>query len=179
MREIKRALRRELIERRKAMSCEIKQAADRDIFCRLKPLADKASAVFTYVSTEIEVDTHELIGYCLEQKIPLAVPVSGNSELSFYYIDSMAELAPGRFNIYEPIYRDKRAFPDSAALCVVPALCADGDGLRLGYGRGYYDRYLAGFCGTSVIICYGSFKRAVPAEKHDFRADLTIFDTIT
>lgn len=175
MRELKKQLRRELIERRKAMSAAEKSTADKDIFEQLKPFADKARAVFTYASTDIEVDTRRLIAYCLDRKIPVALPVSGDTELSFYYITDVSELKKGRFGIDEPPL-DKPAAADKNTLCVVPALCADGGGLRLGYGRGYYDRFLSGFSGCSVIVCYGTFKQAVPAEPHDIKANFTIFD---
>lgn len=175
MRELKQALRKELIALRKAMNAEDKKAADEDIFGQVRPLLDKASAVFTYASTNIEVDTRRIIEYCLTRGIPTALPVSGESELSFYYIKSADELKPGRFNIDEPPF-DFPAIPDEKTLCIVPALCADGNGARLGYGRGYYDRFLSGFPGTSVILCYKSFKREVPVEPHDIRADFTIFN---
>lgn len=175
MRELKRQLRKELISRRKAMSADKKSAADRDIFEQVKPMLDKASAVFTYASTDIEVDTRRIIGYCLERGIPIALPVSGDTELTFFYIDAVEELKKGRFNIDEP----PQTFPaqaDKDTLCIVPALCADGEGLRLGYGRGYYDRFLNGFEGVSVILCYKSFRQDVPAEPHDIKANITIFD---
>lgn len=175
MRELKKALRAELIARRKAMDIAAKNAADLDIFEQLKPLIDKAGAVFTYASTPIEVDTRRLIDHCLANGIPVALPKSGDTELSFYYIDSTNELISGRFGIDEPP-EDKPAAFDENTLCVVPALCADGEGARLGYGRGYYDRFLSGFSGTSVIICYSEFKRAVPTEPHDVKARFTIFD---
>lgn len=175
MREVKKALRKELIARRKAMDPALKAAADIDIFEQLKPLTDKASAVFTYASTEIEVDTRRLITYCLERDIPMALPVSGDEELMFYYIENIGDLTRGRFNIDEPP-QDMPAVPDKDTLCVIPALCADGDGYRLGYGRGYYDRFLSGFDGTGVIICYSSFKMTVPTEPHDIKANITIFN---
>lgn len=175
MRELKKALRRELIERRRAMDKTAKSAADEDIFGQLKPLVDKAGAVFTYASTEIEVDTRRLIAYCLEREIPVALPVSGDTELSFHYINNVSELKKGRFGIDEPP-TDRPAFADKRTLCIVPALCADGEGLRLGYGRGYYDRFLNGFEGRSVILCYRSFKMETPAEPHDIKADMTVFD---
>lgn len=152
-----------------------KSAADEDIFGQLKPFIDKARAVFTYVSTDIEVDTRRVIAYCLEREIPVALPVSGDTELSFFYINGVSELKKGRFGIDEPP-TDRPAVADENALCIVPALCADGKGLRLGYGRGYYDRFLSGFAGRSVIICYRDFKMKVPAEPHDFKANFTIFD---
>lgn len=175
MREVKKALRRELIAKRRGMDPAEKELADRDIFEQLKPFAEGASSVFTYASTEIEVDTRRLIRFCLEKGIAVALPISGDTELSFYFISSEKELRCGRFGIDEPpIYR--LAAPDERTLCVVPALCADGSGARLGYGRGYYDRFLSGFVGKSVVLCYSSFRREVPIEQHDKRADLTIFD---
>lgn len=175
---MKKALRRELIERRKAMDAAVKAAADRDIFEQLKPFLDKAGSVFTYASTETEVDTRRLISHCLDRGIPVALPVSGDTELEFFYITDISELKKGRFGIDEPP-RSKPALPDKNTLCIVPALCADGNGLRLGYGRGYYDRFLSGFRGCSVILCYGSFKREVPAEPHDIKANFTVFDRKT
>ena len=175
MRELKQALRRELIERRKAMDLPVKAAADCDIFEQLRTFLDKADSVFTYASTEIEVDTRRLISYCLERDIPVALPVSGDTDLDFFYITDISDLKRGRFGIDEPP-RGKPAFPDKNTLCIVPALCADGSGLRLGYGRGYYDRFLSGFKGCSVILCYSAFKREVPAEPHDIKADFTLFD---
>lgn len=178
MREIKKALRKELICRRKAMDLAEKLLADADIFEQLKPLVDKAGAVFTYASTEIEVDTRRLIKYCLDNKIPVALPVSGDEELEFFFINSLDELQKGRYNIDEPP-KNFPAKPDENTICIVPALCADGYGLRLGYGKGYYDRFLRNFTGASVIICYDDFKRDVPAEPHDVRADYTFFNRKT
>lgn len=175
MRELKKALRKELVARRKVMDPQQKSAADNDIFEQLKPLANAASCVFTYASTPIEVDTRRIIAYCLKRGIPVALPVSGDEELSFYYIDSISELSRGRFGIDEPPL-NKPADYDKDTLCIVPALCADNAGSRLGYGRGYYDRFLNGFCGKSVIVCYSGFIREVPSEPHDKKADLTISD---
>ena len=176
MRELKKALRKELIQKRREMPRDIREAADIDIFEQIKPLLSKAGAVFTYASTPIEVDTRRIIDYCLEQGIPVALPVSGDTELTFYFIKSADELSAGRYGIDEPTDRTAQAVPDEHSLCIVPALCADGTGLRLGYGKGYYDRFLSSFGGKSVIICYSSFKREVPSEPHDRRADMTVFD---
>ncbi len=175
MRELKKALRTELIARRKAMNAAEKNAADLDIFEQLKPYVERADAVFTYASTPIEVDTRRLIAYCLEKRIPVALPRSGDTELSFFYINKLDNLTPGRFNIDEPPIDNPASFNENT-LCVIPALCADGEGYRLGYGRGYYDRFLSGFNGTGIIICYSAFKRQVPIETHDIKVNITIFD---
>lgn len=177
MREVKRALRKELISRRKGMDEERRRCADESIFRQLKPLIDNADSVLTYVSTDIEVDTRRVLEYCFSTGKNVAVPVSGDTELAFYPIQSFSELSDGRFGILEPIKREAEFVGSESSLCIVPALCADGSGLRLGYGRGYYDRYLSSFRGKSVIICYSGFRMEVPSEPHDKRADMTIFDT--
>ncbi len=175
MREIKSALRKELIARRKAMDAAKKAAADESIFRQLVPLVNSSSNVFCYASTEIEVDTRRIIGYCLSNNIPVALPVSGESELSFYYIDDINELEKGRYNIDEPP-KSRPAYAGEKTLCIVPALCADENGYRLGYGKGYYDRFLKSFNGTSVIICYKDFLCEIPKESHDMQTTFTIFD---
>lgn len=172
----KKSLRRELIQRRKSIPDDVRASADGRVFERLLPLLEGCSSVFTYVSTEIEVDTRQLMRWCFEHGKTVAVPVSGDSELTFYPVRSFDELSVGRFNILEPTCRTSQAVPDKDSLCIVPALCCDRSGLRLGYGRGYYDRFLAGFPGRSVIICYSDFVMKVPAEPHDRRADLVVTD---
>ncbi len=171
----KQALRRELIALRKELPAEERRAADERIFTQLKPLLDRAGAVFTYVSTRFETDTRRVIDYCFEKGIPLAVPVSGDKEMRFYFIKRWEELAEGRFNIPEPINRGREAVSDESSLCIVPALSADESGLRLGYGGGYYDRFLPEFRGKSAVISYNALRRVIPAEEHDIRADISIF----
>lgn len=175
MQELKSALRKELIARRKRMDHEEKRKADLSIFERIKPYLDSADSVFTYASTDIETDTRHIIDYCLKNGIPTALPISGDLELAFYYIRFADELKKGRFGIDEPP-REHPALFTKKTLCIVPALCADGRGYRLGYGRGYYDRFLKCFSGKSVIICYKDFQMEVPVEKHDVKANITIFN---
>ncbi len=176
MQEVKRSLRKQLIAQRRAMHPETREIADENIFLQLIPSLKASDIVLTYVSTEIEVDTRRVMKYCIDNGIRVAVPVSGDTELMFYEIHSFSDLRIGRYNILEPVDRAAEIEVSENSLCIVPALCADGSGLRLGYGKGYYDRFLSGFGGTSVIICYSDFKMAVPTEPHDKKADLTIFD---
>lgn len=174
---VKDQLRRQLIGERKSMDPELRRKADEDIFQQLRPVIDEADSVFTYASAPIEVDTRKIIHYCLEKKIPVALPVSGESDMKFYYIRNLDELKPGRYGIDEPSV-SLPAVADRKTLCIVPALCADEKGFRLGYGKGYYDRFLANFIGKAIVICYSGFKRKVPVEPHDIKADFTIFDRI-
>ena len=175
--EQKKALRKELIRRRREIPPKKKQEMDERIFAGLLPFVEKCSGVFTYVSTEIEVDTSRVIEWCFSHKKPVFTPVSGECELTFYQVRGWPELSAGRFGIQEPAVRTAPAVADKGSLCIVPALCCDRNGYRLGYGRGYYDRFLAGFPGRSAVICYSDFIMEIPCEAHDLYADLVITDT--
>lgn len=173
--DTKKALRAELINRRRQIPKELKEAADREIFRRLLPLVKSCTGVFCYVSTEIEVDTRRLLSWCFENNKPVYAPVTGSKDIVFYPLSGFEQLSPAKFGLLEPpVTAPARA--DANSLCVVPALMCGPDGLRLGYGRGYYDRFLQSFPGRSVIVCYRDFVGNVPAEPHDFRCDLVITD---
>lgn len=174
--EQKKALRKELIRRRRELTAEEKRARDERVFSKLLPFLEQCSGVFTYVSTDIEVDTRQVIDWCFKHGKPVFTPVSGDSELTFYQVSGWDGLKAGRFGIEEPVDRNIPAAGDENSLCIVPALCCDRNGFRLGYGRGYYDRFLAGFPGKTAIICYSDFVTEVPREPHDRRADLVITD---
>ncbi len=176
MQEVKRSLRKRLIGERKAMDITLKASADESIFQQIIALLGGVDTLLTYVSTDIEVDTRRLLQFCFDNGIKAGVPVSGDTELEFYEIRSFSELKEGRYGILEPVNRDVPIAVTDNSVCIVPALCADGNGFRLGYGKGYYDRFLSKFCGKSVIVCYRKHKICVPTEPHDKKADLTIFD---
>jgi 5-formyltetrahydrofolate cyclo-ligase len=94
--------------------------------------------------------------------------------MSFYYASSLEELKAGMFNIPEPmggeIYR-----PQNGDVCIVPGLAYDKYGFRLGYGRGFYDRFLSGFSGVTVGLCYSSFiDSCLPRGKYDVKTDVVL-----
>ena len=92
--------------------------------------------------------------------------------MDFYFIKSYDDLSPGKYGILEPVpERCEKAVDFLRGLCLVPGLSFDLQGYRLGFGKGYYDRFLSDFGGTTVGICYskctmgelprGTFDRAV------------------
>lgn len=76
--------------------------------------------------------------------------------MRFYLAAQEEALHPGPFGILEPGPDPGRLVETSAAgsLCVVPGLCMGRDGSRIGYGGGYYDRFLARYRGVTVGVCY-------------------------
>lgn len=134
-----------------------------------------SSAVMAYYSRLNEVSTLEIIQKAFLDGKRVALPACGSSGLmDFYFIDSLDCLFPGRFGIPEPKVSElKKAEPDESFVCLVPGLAFDASGNRLGFGGGYYDRYLAAHpvlrrtVGLSYDNCLCD---ALPVEKHDIPA---------
>lgn len=159
IKEYKNALRQKFKERRRTMTEARKSQADRRIAARLRALASyrRAKTILTYVSTPIEVGTHEIIARALSDGKRVAVPrcVAGTREMHFYYINGLDELSPRTFGVLEPDDDPERLVCDfDGSICVVPALACDRNGFRLGYGGGYYDRFLREYPGEKILILY-------------------------
>ncbi len=161
---------------RQTMLPETKETLDREILRRVLTLSQyrHCKILLTYVSTAIEVDTRRLIERALKDGKQVAVPrcVPGTREMEFFFIHGMSDLEPGTFGVLEPIVgRCEKMTDFSEGLCIVPGLGFDCHGYRLGYGKGYYDRFLSRFGGVTAGICYsgcvrfkllhGRFDRAV------------------
>lgn len=173
----KSELRKQLIARRKALDPISKAEMDKALFENVIscPEFRRARLVLAFVSTEIEVDTRRIIQYCFDTGKPVAVPISGDTELTFCIITDFSRLHMGRYGIYEPM--PENAVSDfSDSICLVPALQFDKNNYRIGYGKGYYDRFLSGYKGFSAGLCYKSFIGEVPVDRFDHRVDIVITD---
>ena len=160
IRPIKKKLRAQARTMRRSMSPEGKQTLDRKIKNRLLNMwaLRQVDTVLCYVSTDIEVDTRELINALLQMGKRVAVPrcEDGKAEMNFYYIDSLESLSAGSFGVDEPDpQKCVMVGKTEGTVCIVPAFMFDKSGYRLGYGKGYYDRYLSGYKGSTIGICYG------------------------
>lgn len=171
----KKALRRALLKARNSVSDlerSVKSLMISDRILSWKTYAD-AELVLCYVSIKGEVETSKLIGRAFKDGKRVAVPRCEDSEMYFCEIRSPEELIPGAFGIptADAAFRLK---PDelNGALCVAPALACDKTGVRLGYGGGYYDRFLAFNDVVSVCPCFDSFVlKELPFETRDIRVD--------
>ena len=115
-----------------------------------------AKTVLLYWSVDSEVCTHRMIDKALSDGKKVALPkcVDSDGNMVFYCIGSTDELVDGMYGIKEPPVDSDYDMNSSNSVCVVPALCFSNDGFRLGYGKGYYDRFLEKFNGISVGLCY-------------------------
>jgi 5-formyltetrahydrofolate cyclo-ligase len=181
--ERKQLLRVELLARRRAITDEERIEMDRLILGSLLSLPEFAacSVLLCYVSAKGEPDTLLLLRSALAQGKTVAVPRCGpGGRLDFYRIRNLDELKSGTFGIPEPKPSDRtlmKSFP-ADSLCVVPALSFDRSGSRLGYGKGYYDRFLDRFGGRTAGVCYSVLlgDTPLPAEQHDRPVSLVVTD---
>lgn len=178
-----KAVLRQRLSRRRAI---LKNRMDRDneIFQRIVMHKQYrfAENIFIYISKPDEADTQALIQHSLESGKRLFAPycVSGNPEMKFYRFHSPEELLPGSFGVFQP-----EPLPGNAAqpcdlqraVCIVPGMAFDKTGARLGYGKGYYDRFLSGNHIFRMGICYEALLLdQLPAEPHDIRMHAIVTD---
>ena len=108
-----------------------------------------------------EIQTDGILHRALAEGKALYLPrcLDDAGQMAFYRVQALEELESGSFGVREP----SLAAPqynmdlDGQALCLVPGLCFDNKGYRLGYGKGYYDRFLAKFRGVTLGLCYNDF----------------------
>lgn len=173
IREYKKALRKEIKTFRRNIPIETKKEYDEKITeTFLSSLAYKnANAVLCYVSTEIEVDTYAILKKAFADKKTVAVPrcIPNTHFMDFIIIKSFDDLEKGSYGVLEPkLNITEKITNDKKSICVIPALLYDDFGYRLGYGGGYYDRFLADFKGKAVGIIYSeNLKESLSHGKYD------------
>ena len=183
IRPIKTELRQKYRSLRQSMPQEIKEQKDVAIAAQVRRLwqYQRNNVLLIYVSTSIEVDTFRIIRHALEDGKRVAVPrcVPDTRNMDFYYIDATDELSTGMFGVLEPDANPERLYKESeGGLCIVPAFSYDWRGYRLGYGKGYYDRFLSRFEGNMVGICYSEcVQRSLPHGRFDRPVELLVTES--
>ncbi len=171
--ENKQTLRMVLFERRAAWGQAKRASISAGITEQILESAiySRAKTIFTYVSTDQEIDTHRILQHALSVGKRVCVPrCIRQGEMQAYHIDSMQELHPGKYGILEPEETAMQISPGEINLILVPALACDLHGYRLGYGGGYYDRYLMQTGAVTAALCAEeNLLRELPHERFDQR----------
>lgn len=110
-----------------------------------QPYYNQSKNIYLYVSYNQEVDTVGIIKHILEDKKRVAVPKVIDDTMEFHEITNLEQLSEGAFGILEPVVnKPVSENPEwaSSNLMIVPGLAFDKSGNRIGYGGGYYDRYI-------------------------------------
>lgn len=106
------------------------------------PEYQEAKVVFAYVDCKNEVETREVIEQCWKDKKTVAVPKVFGEHMNYYVINSFGDLEEGYFGIQEPKYQQLQEIVCEDGLMILPGVAFDVGRHRIGYGGGFYDRYL-------------------------------------
>lgn len=139
----------------------------------------RADVVHTYISSKNnEVDTHELIRLLLKQRKKVVVPISDKATKTMRHseLHSLSELVGGPYGILEPRMCRPVAISELQVV-VVPALAVDSKGGRLGFGAGFYDRFLSAVSVPTIALVYDfQMTESVPQENTDIPVSYAVTD---
>lgn len=178
--EQKKLLRKVMLQKRKELSdseTAVKNSAITEKLLSLEKV-QSAELILPFVSARGEVGTREFISKCLEAGKTVAVPrcIDG-SNMEFCVIHTFDDLEKGMYGIDEPKQHCEIIKAENAqnSVLIVPALCFNPDGYRLGYGKGYYDRFISRYKGYTVGVCYSEFMTDdIPVDEYDRCVDIVI-----
>jgi len=177
----KETLRKEFLMRRNCLTSDEITEKNNVITEKLIALCEGAGSVFTYASGAYEAGTFGLIKLLIAKNIPVAVPLVLKKEkiMKFYFISNPDDMKPGTFGIFEPDITGRyitEAIPDENSIILVPGVVFGRDGYRIGYGGGYYDKYLTRAAAKlNVGVCFDfQLIKSVPFDDHDVRVDLIV-----
>ena len=174
----KTALRQQIRQRKRAMTDAQIQAASARLGALF--LASRqyrqAKTIYGYLPYNQEVRTVPILEQALRDGKRVAVPKIFGAEMKFIYLSDLALVEKGYSGIPEPI-ADGPLAEDPTALVLMPGLAFTKNGDRMGYGGGFYDKFLASEPQhPTVALCYDfQIVEALPTEEYDIPVDLVLW----
>ena len=174
----KKELRRTIRERKRAMTEE-------EIVSRSEKLGQlfaqseaykAAKTIYGYLPYNQEVRTVPMLEQALKDGKRVAVPKVYGDEMKFLYLDDLSQVEKGYAGIPEPI-ADEPVADDDTALVLMPGLAFDPSGHRIGYGGGFYDKFLAAEPNhPTLALCYEfQMLPRLDTEEHDIPVDTVLW----
>ena len=178
----KNKIRKQFVEKRRKMQPIIKRLSDEKICSLFMALVSYrySEILLMYYPTAREIDVLPIAQHALNSGKRIAFPCcdTKNHTMVFRFITSLDQLTvAGTFGIPEPavdcpVYRWEEG---GHSVCLIPGIVYDEKGYRLGYGKGYYDRYLPSFKGTKIGFVYSDFViGSVPRGRYDLAVDVLV-----
>ncbi len=171
----KAALRKHLLEKRDAISAEFRDISSNKIHQNLKQVDSfiNSQNIACYFPIGSEIDTHNIMLGVLEQDKKMLLPKITENNMEFYIVPDLEKLEKGRFDIMEPKDSCKKA--GNIDCILIPTIGISKSGDRLGYGRGYYDKFLSSTNAVKISLTYSKqIVKFVPSDSHDIKIDLII-----
>ena len=175
---MKSELRKQVLQEMKAISQEQKQAIDQALTERLlqHPFYQEAKIIATYLSFPHEFQTQELIEQALKDGKKVLIPKTYPKGRMEFVVYNPQQLVKTSFGLLEPQGELEVVEASQIDLIHVPGLSFTREGYRIGYGGGYYDRYLEHFTGHTLSTVYPCQIRDFIPEDHDIPVQEVLID---
>ena len=174
----KNYIRKEILKTRDDIEVVLKKEYDSIIFKRLinSDTYKNANKIFTYISFGSEVDTKEFIKYALSDNKEIYVPKTdkGKREMVAMTINSLDNMGVDKWGILEPKTVEEDKIGEEFDLIIMPGVAFDKFGNRIGYGGGYYDKYISrkNIKCPKIALAYDlQIIDKIQCEEHDIKAD--------
>ena len=179
----KKETRKLLLQKRKDIPKDKKIIYDEEISKKIieSDFYKNANQVLVFASTDDEFDTSLLVEQCRidGKKVFYPICIDNSGKMKFKEVNSLNDLAYGMYNILEPKSYCKDYNPSENDIIIVPCLSIDKFGYRIGYGKGYYDRFLKKFNGVSICPCYDELlSDTLPTDKFDMKINILVTQNI-
>ena len=174
----KKELRKQIREKKRAMTPKEIQASSqklKELFLATEQYS-RAKTIYGYLPYNQEVRTVPILQQALDDGKRIAVPKVYGDEMKFIYLTDLTQVAEGYAGIPEPV-ADGPVADDPTALVLMPGLAFDKEGHRIGYGGGFYDKFLTKEPEhPTVALCYGfQISEELPTEEFDVPVDLVLW----
>ncbi len=175
----KQSIRKLMLQVRKNLPENIRIQKSYDIFKIVTQLPEflNSKTIGIYYSLEFEVDTIKLINFSLAANKKIALPkIINNEKMEFILINDLNNLVVNKWNLKEPS-DDIYLLKDEIDLIIVPIVAFDSLNNRIGYGKGYYDRYLNNFKGYKIGLAFSEqlLKKPILVDKFDIKLNKVVF----
>ncbi|MDU0457736.1 MAG: 5-formyltetrahydrofolate cyclo-ligase [Geobacteraceae bacterium] len=181
----KRSLRSQLLSKRRALDHDAWLASSHAAQQRLLALEEyhRAGCIALYAPVHNETDTSEILIHAFESGKRVLYPAVCGEHMVFRLVEGLHSLQQGAYGILEPCATGIDHQADEADLIVVPGVAFDLTGHRIGYGKGFYDRFLKhpGLKAHLVGLCHDFqlLEEKIPGEQHDIPMEIVVSERRT
>jgi len=171
----KARLRKQLLDARDALSLDFIKITSKEIQDNLRKVDffRSAKSIGAYYSIGSEVQTQDILQEILNAGKQLALPKVVKNDLVFKKITSFSDLEQGNFSVMEP--KEKCESVKNLDVIIIPAIALTRDGFRLGYGFGYFDRFLHGKKSKIIALSYAKqIVKSFPRDDHDVKINCIV-----
>ena len=177
----KKNIREEIIDKRNNLILDIKQNYDSLIFEEIinSEIYKKSKKIFTYISFGSEVDTIKIIKYSFSNNKEVYVPKINKQtkDMIALKIHNFNNMSVDKWGIIEPNSVDKTNIGTDFDLIIMPGIAFDKQGNRIGYGGGYYDKYISKLNNASNLLALAydfQIIQDIESESHDIKVDFIL-----